>query len=159
MKSMIVIRELRPGDLDAIARLFHETVRAINCRDYTPAQIAAWAAPEVDADSFRQRLAGTRTVVAEDAGEVVGFANLTSEGLIDFLFVHAERQGEGIASRLLAPLEDIAATTDVDELWTNASITARPFFLARGFTEVAAQTVECRGETFRNYRMSKRCEK
>jgi putative acetyltransferase len=153
-----MIRELRPDDLEAIARLFHETVRAINCRDYTPAQVAAWAAPEVDADSFRRRLAGTRTVVADDAGQVIGFANLTTDGLIDFLFVHAERQGEGIASRLLGTLEEVATTTSIGELWTNASITARPFFLARGFIEVAAQTVECRGETFRNYRMMKRSE-
>lgn len=156
MVRMISIRELLPDDLDAIARLFHETVRAINRRDYTPAQIAAWAAPEVDADTFRTRLAGTRTVIADDAGQVVGFANLTSDGLIDFLFVHAERQGEGIASRLLASLEEFSATVNVDELWTNASITARPFFLAKGFTEVSAQTIECRGETFRNYRMTKR---
>jgi putative acetyltransferase len=151
-----MIRELRPDDLDAIARLFHETVRAINRRDYTSAQIAAWAAPEVDAETFRTRLAGTRTVIADDAGQVVGFANLTADGLIDFLFVHAERQGEGIASRLLASLEDVATEIEVSELWTNASITARPFFLAKGFTEVTSQMVECRGETFRNYRMTKR---
>jgi putative acetyltransferase len=38
-------------------------------------------------------------------------------------------------------------------LFTEASITARPFFEARGFTVLAPQVVTLRGVEFVNYRM------
>lgn len=41
------------------------------------------------------------------------------------------------------------------EVFTEASITARPFFERNGFEVIEAQDVELRGETFRNYRMAK----
>ena len=37
------IRPYRRDDLDAVLRLFGETVRLINSRDYDPGQIEAWA--------------------------------------------------------------------------------------------------------------------
>src|SRR5215471_5334495 len=40
-------------------------------------------------------------------------------------------------------------------LSTEASITAQPFFAKHSFETVAAQDVDYRGQTFRNYRMRK----
>ena len=40
-------------------------------------------------------------------------------------------------------------------MYAEASITARPAFESQGFTVIAAQTVERRGESFTNYRMEK----
>jgi putative acetyltransferase len=40
-------------------------------------------------------------------------------------------------------------------LFTEASITARPFFEAHGFTALAPQVVTCRGAEFVNYRMER----
>lgn len=33
------LRPYRPGDAPALARLFYETVHAVNIRDYSPAQV------------------------------------------------------------------------------------------------------------------------
>ena len=41
-------------------------------------------------------------------------------------------------------------------LFTEASKAARPFFEAQGFSVVAEQEVEVRGERLTNYRMEKR---
>lgn len=44
MKSGLVnIRLFESGDGEQVARLFHETVREINQRDYSSQQVAAWA--------------------------------------------------------------------------------------------------------------------
>ena len=52
-------------------------------------------------------------------------------------------------------MEKEAVARGVTCLSTEASITAQPFFAKRGFETVAAQDVEYRGQTFRNYRMRK----
>ena len=40
------LRRYRTEDLPILARLFGETVRQVNCRDYTLPQVEAWAAGE-----------------------------------------------------------------------------------------------------------------
>ena len=41
----------------------------------------------------------------------------------------------------------------IARLFVEASLTARPFFERYGFTELARQTVVCRGVEMDNYRM------
>ena len=67
------LRRYRTEDLPILARLFGETVRQVNCRDYAPPQVEAWAAGEADLlarDSWFQRL---YTLVAEADGRIVGY--------------------------------------------------------------------------------------
>jgi putative acetyltransferase len=71
------------------------------------------------------------------------------------MYVHPEHEGRGIASALLTCLETAARRESLVRLFTEASITARPFFERRGFTVLTAQLVEFRGEEFKNYRMEK----
>ena len=71
------------------------------------------------------------------------------------MFVHADHQGRSVARALLDHIHDHANRHGIDRLFTEASITARPFFERNGFEMIEAQDVELRGETFRNYRMAK----
>ncbi|MEO8892980.1 MAG: GNAT family N-acetyltransferase, partial [Coleofasciculaceae cyanobacterium] len=41
------IRLFHPQDAGQIAQLFHDTVREINQRDYSPNQIQAWAPDDI----------------------------------------------------------------------------------------------------------------
>jgi putative acetyltransferase len=75
------------------------------------------------------------------------------------MYVHPEHEGRGIASALLTCLEAAARRGGLVRLFTEASITARPFFERRGFKVLNAQLVELRGEEFKNYRMEKRLAK
>ena len=71
------LRRYRTEDLPILARLFGETVRQVNCRDYTLPQVEAWAAGEADLltrDSWFQRL---YTLVAEAGGRIVGYGNVS----------------------------------------------------------------------------------
>lgn len=42
------IREYRPSDCRELAELFYHTVHTVNAKDYSPEQLDAWAAGQVD---------------------------------------------------------------------------------------------------------------
>ena len=102
------LRRYRTEDLPILARLFGETVRQVNCRDYTLPQVEAWAAGEADLltrDSWFQRL---YTLVAEAGGRIVGYGNVEDTGYLDHLFVRWDCQGQGIGTALLEAVLDLA---------------------------------------------------
>lgn len=149
------IRPYRPSDSGEIVSLFRATVRGVNRRDYSDAQVRAWAPDEIDPEAWAGRLAASFTVVAEQDQTTVGFANLTDHGLIDLLYVHKDHQRAGIASALLARLEAEAPRRGLTRLVAEASVTARPFFERRGFCVIAPKVVARRGQTFENFPMEK----
>lgn len=149
------IRPYTPDDLDLLIALFNGAVRGVASRDYSPAQIAAWAPETPDRAAWAARLSGRPTLVAEIDGVIAGFSDLEPDGHIDMLFVEADHQGLGVAGALLDRIEAMAREQGLDRLFTEASITARPVFEHRGFHVQAAQDVALRGQTFRNYRMAK----
>jgi GNAT superfamily N-acetyltransferase len=148
------IRGFQPGDTPAIVRLFCDTVHQVNSRDYTREQVDAWAPEMIDEGRWLTRLANSFTVVAVEGEQIIGFANLESDGHLDCLYAHAQHQRQGVGTALLAALEGKARELGVTRLFTEASITARPFFHRRGFAGLE-QLVACRGEWFINYRMEK----
>ena len=151
-----LVREVEPGDLAQIPRLFYETVRRVNARDYTPEQTAAWAYEVLTPAAWEKRLAGRHTLVADRQGKVLGFAEWKDDGHVDCFYVHHEHQGEGVGRALLAAVEVGASIAGLQELRTEASVTARPFFERRGFEMVAPQNVIIRGVSLPNFRMRKR---
>ena len=155
----VELREATPDDAAAIAQLFFETVRRINSRDYDARQIYAWAGSAPEVERWSRRIAHVRTIVAILDGEIAGFAGFEPDGHLDTLFVHHVHQGVGIASCLLDRIEEEATALDLDLLYTEASITARPFFERKGFRVITPQRVELRGSTFANFRMEKMLER
>ncbi len=143
---------IRPGtaaDRPALLAVFRASVREIGRRHYSDAQVRAWAA--IDADAWPARLAGRRILVAEIAGRVAGFAAWEADGHLDMLFVDPAFERRGVGSALLAAVEAAVPGRIV----TEASLAARPLLLARGYREVARQTVRVRGRSLVNFRMSK----
>ncbi len=153
--SKVQLRPYRPEDAPRLLSLFRNTIRRINCRDYTAEQIAAWASDDIDPGAWAARFEGRFVVVAEDAGGIpVGFAELAGgEGTIDRFYVSADHQGRGIGRRMLEVLLSEADRIGLPRLLVEASLTARPFFERQGFEVIAAQEVNCRGVTLVNFRM------
>lgn len=154
--SALAIRRARPADAVAIARLFHNTVHRVNARDYRPDQLRAWA-PRVYPEGFwKRRLRRWRVVVAVDAsGLLVGFAELDASGAIGCLYVHHERQRQGIGAALLRHLERQARRAGIRRLGADASVTALPLFRALGFHTVRRQSRSLRNRRFRQYAVLK----
>lgn len=153
--ASITLRACRPDDLPALTRLFRETIHAVNRRDYTAEQLAAWAPARTDLGRWRQKFAAETVVVAELDNQPVGFCSWTPDGYLDFLYVHRTHQRKGVATVLYAEAERVLRTKGLRRIHTQASITAQPFFARQGFKVVKHQTVRVRGVDLPNAVMEK----
>ncbi len=115
----------------------------------------AWAPDEIDIAGW-EGYATRGAFIAEDEKGTAGFADLEDDGHVDMMYVHPRCQGKGVASALLSHLESVARSMGIQELYTEASITARLFFERRGFQLVEQQLASIRGQNFINFRMKKR---
>lgn len=151
----VTLRPYRPSDCPGIAALFYDTVHTVNARDYTPPQLDAWASGEVDLDAWNASFLAHHTLVAVEGDTLVGFGDMDDAGYLDRLYVHRDRQGQGVATAICDALEEASSA---QTLVTHASITAKPFFLRRGYRVVREQQVERREITLTNFIMEKRRE-
>lgn len=150
------VEPLADDDLAAAVKLFFDTVHVVNARDYAPEQIDAWA-PRDDR-RFAQmvrKLAGQTTVGVKECGILVGFGSLDDNGDVDMLFVHKDRQGQGIAGMILHELERLAMKRGKQVISTFASLTARPFFERMGYAVIRENEVARDGILLANFLMSK----
>ena len=152
---MVTLRPYRPDDAPVLLALFRDTIRRVNSRDYSQEQIAAWASDDIDTVRWFGRFEGRFVPVAQEDGRPVGFAELEPNGHVDRVYVAADCQRRGIGRQLLAALVAEARRVGIARLFTEASITARPFFEAQRFAVLAPQVVTCRGAEFVNYRMER----
>ena len=152
---MAVVRDYEPGDAEPICRLFYETVRTVNLGDYSPEQVRAWAPEIPDPAAWHERMSGRHTLVADEGGEIVGFAELEESGHLDMLYCRADAVGRGVGSLLYAAVEGRARGLDLARISTEASITARPFFGRHGFAVLRRNTVWQEGTALTNFSMQK----
>lgn len=149
----MTLRKYAKTDCAELAQLFYDTVHTVNARDYTQEQLDAWAAGEVDLESWNESFLTHHTVVAEKDGRIVGFGDMDGSGYLDRLYVHKDYQHGGVASAICDELENHSTAA---EFTTHASITARPFFEKRGYTVVGEQQVERRGVWLTNFVMRRK---
>lgn len=150
------LRLYEPGDLDALLKLFKETVHTVNAKDYTRLQLNAWAPEVADTERWQRTLSDNYTVVAEQGGAIIGFADIESNGYFNRLYVHKDFQGVGVARLLANALEDHASEQGLKNIMVTSSITARPFFEGRGYTVIDEVSSESDGQVLANFLMEKR---
>ncbi|CAA9475846.1 MAG: hypothetical protein AVDCRST_MAG02-4107 [uncultured Rubrobacteraceae bacterium] len=152
---MVTVRDYERGDAEGICRLFYETVRGVNLGDYSPEQVRAWAPAPPDPEAWHGRMSGRHTLVAEGDRGVVGFAELEEDGHLDMLYCHRDVVGRGVGSLLYGAVEERARGLGIGRIFTEASITARPFFGRHGFAVLRRNTVVRRGVALTNFSMEK----
>ncbi|HEY9654356.1 MAG TPA: GNAT family N-acetyltransferase, partial [Crinalium sp.] len=74
------IRLFEKQDAETVARLFYETVREINSRDYSSKQVKAWAPDDLHFRDWETRCSSRFTYVADDEGVIAGFGELEPDG-------------------------------------------------------------------------------
>lgn len=144
------VREYRPSDCEDMVRLFRDTVKRVNSRDYDPVQIRVWA-KRADPKKWNPSFMSHRSLVAVMDDEIVGFGDIDEDGYLDRLYVSADHQGEGIGTALCDELEK-----GFSAITTHASITALPFFQKRGYMVIREQQVILDDIPLTNYVMQKR---
>ena len=145
------LRVYQPSDAEELAGLFYDTVHRVNRKEYTQEQVDAWATGQIELAAWDRSFREHITLVAVEQERLVGFGDIDHTGYLDRLFVHADHQGRGIATALCDVLEHSVP----GPVTTHASLTAKPFFEARGYRVLAAQQVVRRGVVLPNYVMRK----
>ncbi len=149
------IRLFCPKDSEQVAQLFHDTVRLINIQDYSQKQVEAWAPNDLYFRNWSKIYSGRFTYVAIKNDKIIGFGELEANGHIDCFYVHHLYQRKGVGSKIYQAIEIKARELKLTRLFTEASITAKPFFINQGFVVIKQQQIFCRGVAFINFLMEK----
>ena len=151
------LRKAEAGDLPELHSVFEQSVRNSCKKDYTPEQIEAWvqrASPERWQELFTS---GLQFIVAEETKSfrITGFTSFNSQGYLHSMFILPQFCGKGIATLLLDFAEEFARNNHIPNLFSEVSITARPFFEKRGFIVEQEQLVKVNNVEMDNFRMRK----
>lgn len=161
--NKINIRNGQAADWDALAQVFHASVRT-GALAYTEAQRAAWSPKMRAGADWSLRMTRQAVWVAAAAGSVgakadgeagsvgenvdeapstpIGFMTLEMNGYLDCAYILAKWQGTGVFRQLYAALEARAQAEGLTRIYTHASLHARPAFAAMGFDTVRPETVK-----------------
>lgn len=151
------IRKADVSDILALRDLYEGTIRAVNSKDYSPEQVAAWAGRGSRLSSLEKRINTQHFYVAETPEKVIaGFASLEDDGEFDMMFVHKDFQRQGVATLLAEQIIRKAKELQLPSVTAYVSITAKPFFEKMGFSVMRAQTVDIDGVMLNNYEMNLR---
>ena len=151
----VVIRPYERRDAPGVVRLFYETVRAVNLRDYSEEQVRAWAPAVPDPEIWHSRMIQRCTLIVERDGDVVAFAELEADGHLDMFYCAKDAIGGGVGRQLYQAIETEALDLGIKRIFAEVSITARRFFECCGFAVEREQIVVRRGVEMTNFAMSK----
>ncbi len=149
------VREFWAGDEPTLHEVFFSAIHGTASADYTPEQIAVWAPVEFDRERWAERMRGIAPFVAEDGGALVGYADVQDDGYIDHFFVAASAGRRGVGSALMRRIHATAAERGTTGLYSNVSLTARPFFEHWGFHVEQEQHPSVNGVSMTNFLMRK----
>ena len=158
MNNKIQVRRYQDGDAKFLSRIYYNTIHTVDARDYTKEQIDAWApwSSVQDYSGWQEKLEKIKPFVALINDKIVGFAEFEPNGHIDCFYVHHEFQGSGVGSALIHEIEKEAVDKSISRVYAEVSITAKPFFEAKGFHVVKQQAATIRGVELINFVMEKR---
>lgn len=154
----ITLRQAIESDVENITQLFFDTIQNINIRDYSQEEVDDWSSWKVDIDKWKEKMQEQYFVVAEMNNKIVGFSSLAKDGYLDFMFVHKDNQGQGVARALLSEIERKAMEQNNNMIYSDVSITAKGFFESKGFIVERQQLKKSKQKELINFRMIKNKE-
>ena len=152
---MINIRKYVKSDSKALWDIYYNTIHSVNSNDYSQEQIEAWAPSNIPMDIWHQKMVAISPIIAEIDGVIVGYTDLQPDGLLDHFFCHHQYQGVGVGRALMNHIFDCAEDRGISRLYSEVSVTARPFYERQGFKVVKEQLIEVRGQELCNFVMEK----
>jgi putative acetyltransferase len=153
------IRPYTGEDLVALVAIFTASVHELAAPYYTSQQLDAWAPRPPKVAPWFERLQAVETLVAAHGGALAGFISYNPHGHIGLLYTSPAYARRGVASLLYNCVEGRLTSLGVSEIFTEASLAARPFFEHFGFVVAAEDVVQLRGLSLRRYAMRKRIGK
>lgn len=158
MDLRILIDDATLNELEEIQKLFVTTVTDICKKDYTEEQIKAWSSAVDDKEEWAEKITNQYFLSAKAGDQIVGFASLKSTNYLDFLYVHKDFQGKGIAKKLLLLIERKVQMNRIDKINSDVSITAKPFFEKNGYKVIKEQKIKINDIVVPNFKMIKKLD-
>ena len=150
------VRPFVPGDVGALAMLFHRSVREAGLRHYSAEQVQAWSPAPPAPESYLRRARERAVLVAVNGNDQpIGYGEFTPDGYVDHLYCHPDHVGHGVGSALLDNIDAAAIAAGIRELRVDASEGLRRLLGHRGFRLDARREFILHGVPIHNYQMSK----
>ncbi len=157
MQQIMIVREYRPEDVQALANIYYSTIHLINIQHYSQEQVDVWAPKSsLETEGWEKKFIRTKPFVAVVRDEVVGFAEFEPNGHIDCFYVHHNWIGKGVGKALMRSIFERARELKIDTLFSEVSITAKTFFESQGFVVITEQTIVRKGIKLTNYKMERK---
>jgi putative acetyltransferase len=117
----------------ALSRLHRNTIRKVNSKDYPKEVIEVWSG-KTNVGKFRRRVTSSYLYLAEIKGKIVGFFSMSKDDCQDWMvYIHKDYIGKGVGTKLMDKMESIARKRRLTVLKCASSLTAKEFYLKRGF--------------------------
>lgn len=142
-----------PADAPSLHDVFYIAVHQGAAAYYDAEQRKAWAPQDIDRAAWQQKMDALQPLIARQGGQVVGYADLQTDGTIDHFFVSTPRLGVG--RTLMQALLSKAKTTGITTVHARVSLAAEAFFLNQGFVVTQRHQVILRGVMLCNASMEK----
>ncbi|MDY8134385.1 GNAT family N-acetyltransferase [Aquimarina sp. 2201CG5-10] len=139
------------ADLPLMQRLFYETVTTYGSKIFTKAEIKIYSRLATNTSYWHKKFNEDFIYNAKINGEIIGSFSMDKSGVIEYIFVHQNYLGQGIASGLYKTIEEVARTYDIKTLTTQVNLLTRSFFEKNGFTIVKNATQVVGGEDVISY--------
>jgi putative acetyltransferase len=137
--AAVSLRSARDDDRKAIWGVHVEAIRELCAGWYAVEQIELWIG-RLTPDSYRSAILNRVVVVAERDVDIVGFGQLdVARREIEAIYVVPALARQGLGSRLLRRLEEIARRQGAGRLGLCASLNAEAFYAAHAYRVVARE--------------------
>jgi 8-oxo-dGTP pyrophosphatase MutT (NUDIX family)/GNAT superfamily N-acetyltransferase len=131
-----MIRYATPDDAEALARIRNAAIRSLASASYSEEQIEYWL-ESFASPGFSLGAPGKVTLLEESDGQAAGFAQLDTEtGHVERVYVAPECARRGVASRLLARIEQEARQSGLARVYVEATLNALPFYERAGYSSL-----------------------
>ena len=148
-------RKATISDLKEMQEMYIETIKWVCKSDYNPLQINAWISGLNDTERWLKVIHTQFVLLALIDNKIVGYGTLKNGNYIDFFCVDKDFQRQGIADKIFNQLEIEARKEHSKAITADVSITAKPFFIKKGFIIKAEQKNIRLGVELINYKMEK----
>ncbi|WP_438711400.1 GNAT family N-acetyltransferase [Aquimarina muelleri] len=131
--------------------LFYQTVVTYGSQLFTKSEIKNHSQLALDKSYWQEKFENDFIYNAKLNGEIVGSFSMDKKGNIEYLFVHMNYHGQGIASDLYSEIEKIARKTNIKMLTTQVNKITRSFFEKKGFKIIKNSVKVVGGEEIISY--------
>lgn len=151
----LVLRQAKPEDVEEMCRLFVDTIHTVCDKDYNEEQRRIWVTRAENKEVWLNKVRDEYVLLAESSENLVGFSALRANDYLDLLYVHKDYQRKGIARILCHFIEKEALRRNGTIMYSDVSITAKPFFEKNGYHLLQEQKNVINNVEIVNYRMCK----